>query len=122
VDGKDFDLAKLKGKVVLIDFWATWCGPCRAELPNMKKVYERYHKDGFEIVGISLDNDKSDLAAFLEKDKLPWPSIFDQASDLADDYGVFSIPLPILVGRDGRVISLEARGVELDRLLKEQFK
>jgi thiol-disulfide isomerase/thioredoxin len=121
IDGKEFDLAKLKGKVVLVDFWATWCGPCRAELPSVKKHYEKYHDKGFEVIGISLDNAKTDLTGFLDKEKLPWTSIFDQANALADDYGVFSIPLAVLVGRDGRVLSLNARGAELDRLLEEQF-
>jgi thiol-disulfide isomerase/thioredoxin len=121
VDGQNFDLAKLKGKVVLVDFWATWCPPCRAELPNVKKLYDRYHAQGFEVIGISLDNKEKDLTAFLDKDKLPWPSIFKEGNDLADSYGVFSIPLAILVGRDGRVLSLNARGAELDRLLEQQF-
>jgi thiol-disulfide isomerase/thioredoxin len=121
LDGKAFDLATLKGKVVLVDFWASWCGPCVGELPNVKKLHEKYHGQGFEVIGISLDNTEKQLAAFLEKNKLPWPSIYKEANDLADDYGVFSIPLAILVGRDGRVISLNARGAELERLLEQEF-
>jgi thiol-disulfide isomerase/thioredoxin len=119
--GQEFDLSAMKGKVVLVDFWATWCGPCRAELPNVKKLYEKYHGQGFEVIGISLDNSETELTKFLEKEKLPWPSIYKQANELADDYGVFFIPLAILVGPDGRVLSLNARGQELDRLLEQQF-
>jgi thiol-disulfide isomerase/thioredoxin len=121
-EGNAFDLAKLKGKVVLVDFWATWCPPCKAELPNMRKLYEKYHGKGFEVIGVSLDNSEKELTNFLKKEVLPWPSIYKEANDIADDYGVFSIPLPILVGRDGRVVSLNARGAELGRLLADQFK
>jgi thiol-disulfide isomerase/thioredoxin len=121
-DGKAFNLTNLKGKVVLVDFWATWCPPCKAELPNLRKLYEQYHGKGFEVIGISLDNSEKELTSFLKKEELPWPSIYKEANDIADDYGVFSIPLPILVGRDGRVISLNARGAELGRLLADQFK
>jgi thiol-disulfide isomerase/thioredoxin len=121
-DGKAFDLAQMKGKVVLVDFWATWCGPCKAELPNMKKLYEKYHKDGFDIIGVSLDDKEKTLVLFIDQQKLPWPSIFEGAGAVADDYGIMSIPVAILVGRDGRVISLDARGAELDRLLEKEFK
>jgi thiol-disulfide isomerase/thioredoxin len=121
IDGKQFDLSKLKGKVVLVDFWATWCLPCRQELPNLKKLYEKYHGQGFEVIGISLDKAKSDVVGVRDELKLPWTFIFEQANDLADDYGVFLIPLTVLVGRDGRVVSLQARGAELERLLAEQF-
>jgi thiol-disulfide isomerase/thioredoxin len=121
IDGKQFDLSKLKGKVVLVDFWASWCVPCRQELPNVEKLYEKYHGQGFEVIGISLDKAKSDLVGLRDERKLPWTFIFEQANDLADDYGVFLIPLAVLVGRDGRVVSLQARGAELERLLAEQF-
>lgn len=121
VDGKAFDLAKLKGKVVLVDFWATWCGPCVGELPNVRKLYAKYHDMGFDVIGISLDRKEDALTEFLGKEKLPWPSIYKEGNNIADDYGVFSIPLGILIGRDGRVVSLNARGAELDRLLAEQF-
>jgi thiol-disulfide isomerase/thioredoxin len=121
VEGKEIDLAKLKGKVVLVDFWATWCGPCRAELPNIKKMYDRYNAKGFEVIGISLDDDRDKLAEFLKEEKLPWPSIYDQAGKegerLADLYGVMSIPQALLVAQDGKVVTLEARGPELNRLL-----
>jgi thiol-disulfide isomerase/thioredoxin len=125
LDGKEFDLAALKGKVVLVDFWATWCGPCIAEIPNMTKMYSAYKDRGFEIIGISVDADREKLDSFLEKRKLPWPTLHDQAGEgktsLSDHYGVMFIPLPILVDRDGKVVSLSARGRELEQLLEKHI-
>ncbi|MSU80244.1 MAG: redoxin domain-containing protein [Gemmataceae bacterium] len=125
IDGKDFDLKNLKGKVVLVDFWATWCGPCVQEIPHVKSLYEKYNKRGFEVVGISLDNTEDAVRKFNETQKLPWGSIFNDSQkrgeSLADYYGVQSIPLAILVDRDGRVVSLNARGPELTRLLEQMF-
>jgi thiol-disulfide isomerase/thioredoxin len=128
LDGKEFDLQSLRGKVVLVDFWATWCGPCVGELPNMQKVYDRYHQEGFEIVGVSLDDSRDALARFVEKRKIPWTQIyFDQEgcrgwkNPLARRYEINSIPEMVLVDREGRVQSDEVRGQNLapavDRLL-----
>ncbi|MCI0684420.1 MAG: TlpA family protein disulfide reductase [Gemmataceae bacterium] len=120
-DGKDFDLAKLKGKVVLVDFWATWCRPCIGEIPNMQKMYEAYHERGFEIIAISTDQGIEAPTRFMEKRMLPWPWMHDEPDEptsLAGHYGVLSIPRAILVGRDGKVVSLNARGPELERLLE----
>lgn len=129
-DGKPLDWSKYAGKVVLIDFWATWCGPCRAELPNVKKNYEAYHDRGFEVVGISLDQKREDLEKFIEKEKLPWTIVLDAswseaAGDqpalrkLANYYGVFGIPTAILLGKDGKAISLRARGNVLSSELEK---
>jgi thiol-disulfide isomerase/thioredoxin len=120
LDGKEFDWGKYKGKVVLVDYWATWCGPCVAEMPNVKRLYDQYHDRGFEVVGISQDNNDQAPAKFMENKKLPWVCLFDDQKNpdsMGNYYGVFSIPRPILVGRDGRVVSLNARGPELERLL-----
>jgi thiol-disulfide isomerase/thioredoxin len=125
VAGDPINLADLKGKVVLVDFWATWCGPCLAEIPNMKKLYEKYHDQGFEIVGVSLDQDREALEEFLAAKKLPWTIVHDPENEgqhpAATYYGVFGIPTMILVGRDGKVIDTHARGENLEKLLEKQF-
>ncbi len=119
VDGKDFDLKNLKGKVVLVDFWATWCGPCIQELPNIQQAYKKYHGKGFDVIGVSLDRSDDAITKFVEDRKLPWTSInIEDSKKLAAQYGVNSIPFPVLVDRSGRVVSLRARGPQLDRLLE----
>ena len=114
LDGKPISVGALKGKVVLLDFWATWCAPCRAELPNVIETYKKYHSQGFEIIGVSLDTDREKLNAFLKKtDGMTWPQYFDSESGnnkLAAKYGVESIPFTVLVGPDGKVIAKGLRG------------
>lgn len=121
LDGKDFDFSKYKGKVVLVDFWATWCGPCVAEIPNVKEAYDKYHDKGFEVIGVSLDQRRVALDEFLEKNELPWVQLHEEGefNKLASHYGVSAIPFIVLVGRDGKIISTEARGRTLhDELAK----
>ncbi|MBN2580653.1 MAG: TlpA family protein disulfide reductase [Pirellulales bacterium] len=121
LDGQPLDMAKYKNKVVLIDFWATWCGPCVGEIPNLKKNYDRYHDRGFEIISLSLDKKKADVEQFVEQRKIPWANVYgtDGPSPSVEYYGVMLIPTMILVDRDGKVVSIAARGQELDRLLKK---
>jgi thiol-disulfide isomerase/thioredoxin len=125
--GRAVDLKKYKGKVVLIDFFATWCGPCREEIPNISKCYRAYRKRGFEVVGVSLDRDRKTIADFLDKEKYPWTVLLDQYEargtdkSLATYYGLFTIPQMILVGKDGRVLSIDVRGQRLNKALAEQF-
>ena len=124
--GKEIDLADMKGKVILIDFWATWCGPCIAELPNVLKAYETYHDKGFEIIGISLDNakDEAKLKSFVKDKNMPWPQAFDGKgwdTDLAQQYGISSIPATFLVGKDGKIVSSNLRGPALSLAVKKEL-
>ena len=117
LDGKPLSVASHKGHIVLIDFWATWCGPCRAELPNVIETYKKYHAKGFDIIGVSLDSDKDKLESFLKKqDGMTWPQYFDGkgwSNALAEKYGVEAIPFTILVGPDGKIIGTNLRGEKL---------
>ena len=107
VDGKKFDLAGLRGKVVLVDFWATWCPPCVEEVPQLVDTYEKFKDRGFEIVGISLDNDKSALEKFTAENKMTWPQFFDGKgwdNELAQRFKIQSVPTMWLLGRDGKLV------------------
>jgi thiol-disulfide isomerase/thioredoxin len=111
LDGTAVDLSKLRGKVVLVDFWATWCGPCRAETPNVVAAYQKYHGMGFEIVGISLDQDKDAVQKYVADNKMPWPQYFDGKgwdSLIGKRFGIDSIPAMWLVGKDGKVVTQDA--------------
>ena len=127
LDGQPFDWASYRGKVVLIDFWATWCGPCIGELPNVKENYKKYHDKGFDVVGISLDKSREPLEKFIEKEELPWAQLYDEAIQegkgwnhpVAQFYGISAIPSVILVDRDGKVVSMKARGPELGKQLEK---
>lgn len=142
-DGRPVDLKNLRGKVVLIDFWATWCGPCIAELPNVKRVYSTYRDKGFEVIGISLENGRllpadtpeqtaTKLAAakkvlmdFTKREQMPWPQHFDGKywkNEFAVQFSIGSIPAMFLLDQEGRVVSTNARGPLLEQEVKRLLK
>lgn len=143
VDGREVDLAKLRGKVVLIDFWATWCGPCMAEMPNVKKVYTAYHDRGFEIIGISCDfaprpGDTSakgkmgktaqQVIEFCARNGMPWPEHYEGkkhnegGNSMARRFAVSGIPAGFLLDQTGRVVALNVRGEKLEAEVKRLLK
>lgn len=124
-DGEILKLSDLKGQVVLIDFWASWCGPCRKENPHVVKLYDKYKDEGFEIFSVSLDKDRNRWMKAIEKDDLTWSA---HVSDLkgwkneaAQTYGVSSIPFTVLVDKEGKIINTKLRGASLEKALESIF-
>jgi len=120
-DGKPIALSSLKGKVVLIDFWASWCGPCRKENPNVVKVYQKYKDKGFDVFSVSLDKDKNSWLEAIKKDGLVWPNhVSDLAywsSSVVPQYGISGIPFTVLIDREGKIVAKALRGAQLEEKL-----
>lgn len=111
LDGTAITPAQYKGKVLLMDFWATWCGPCVASLPELQATYKKYHAQGLEVVGVSLDRQQSDLTTFIAARKMAWPQVFNpaQKTSVAKTYGVKAIPFFLIIGRNGKIAAVNPR-------------
>jgi peroxiredoxin len=121
IEGKTLTLASYKGKVVLLDFWATWCMPCKQEMPNVLRIHDRFHKKGFEIIGISLDSDRVALDRYIKSNKMTWPQYFDGRgwqNGVAEIYKVRSIPATYLIDKQGKIRYRSLRGAELERAVE----
>lgn len=121
-DDRKVSLAGLTNKVVLVDFWASWCGPCRAEMPNVVSAYGKFHDKGFEVIGISLDEDREAMDAYVKAQKLAWPQYFDGKgweSELVSRSGVTVIPATFLIGKDGKIAAKNVSGDALQRQIAE---
>jgi thiol-disulfide isomerase/thioredoxin len=116
IAGQPLSVAAHRGRVTMIDFWATWCAPCRAEMPNVIATYDRYYAQGFDIIGVSLDDDQNAVMQFTQAQGMAWSQYFDGKgwdNKLATKYGVHSIPMDYLLDRHGIIIGKELRGEEL---------
>lgn len=111
-----------KGKVVLLDFWASWCAPCIEEMPNLVKAYAQYKDKGFEIVGISLDQDKAAWQSAVKSNNMTWVQFIDANGSAAQTFGINSIPYTLLVDKDGKVYAMNLRGDDLEKKLGELLK
>jgi len=124
-EGKDLKLSDLRGKVVLIDFWASWCGPCRQENPNVVRLYKKYQNKGFTVFSVSLDEDINAWKSAIQKDGLIWKNHVSDLkgweTPLIKDYGFEAIPFTVLVNKEGKVIGTNLRGEQLERKLEELF-
>jgi thiol-disulfide isomerase/thioredoxin len=125
--GNILDEKSLAGKVVLLDFWATWCGPCIGEFPHLKQLYEKYHRNGFEIIGYNVDSDLKKLTAYLERNPLSWKILSKETTkraelpSLSGYYGAKQLPVVLLRDQTGNAVLLDARGEKLDEMLEKIF-
>ncbi len=124
LDGSEVDIASMTGRVVLVDFWATWCMPCIQTMPGLKSLYSEFRDRGFEIIGISLDEEREKLEEYLAREHITWPQYFDGEgwySEMASRFGIRAIPATFLVDAGGRVVAVDASGEKLRALIADML-
>lgn len=126
-DGKDLALSSLRGHVVLVDFWASWCRPCRATIPHLKEIYTKYHPAGLEILSVSLDANATAWKRAMEQEQMPWPQVVDTyeeeaaSAKVAGIYGIQYIPYVLLVDKEGKLLSINPSAETVEQKLKKIF-
>lgn len=124
LSGREIDLSEMTDEVILVDFWATWCGPCIASMPELLKAYETFSEEGFQIIGISLDENLAELEAFISENEIPWPQYYDALggeNEIAQRYGIRQIPAAFLVGKGGRIAAANLHGEELTAAIEKEL-
>jgi thiol-disulfide isomerase/thioredoxin len=125
LDGRKVNNESLKGKIVLIDCWATWCGPCLKEMPHIKELYDKYHDKGFEVIGFSMDelSAKERVKKLIKQKNIPWPQRFEgkgfEEDSFRKQYGIKSLPTVYLLNKEGIIVDTNARGERLEALIKQ---
>jgi thiol-disulfide isomerase/thioredoxin len=122
VKGDSLSLVSLKGKVILLDFWASWCGPCRYSNKQLVKLYAKYKAKGFEILGVSMDEEKGDWKKAIAKDKITWLQVNESGGHgnrTARDWNIFQLPTSYLINKKGDVVSIDLEGKELEESVKK---
>ncbi len=121
VAGNTVALSSLKGKIVLLDFWASWCGPCRAANPGIVKLYKKYKDQGFEVYAVSLDESKKKWINAIKRDKLTYTQVIDMNvwdSNVAINYGIEAIPTSFLIDKTGKIVAIDLEGAALEEMIK----
>ena len=124
VNGDTLRLSSFKGKVVLLDFWASWCGPCRVANKGLAKVYDKFASKGFEIYSVSLDQAKEDWVKAIKKDKITWTQVIDPGgwdTPTALKWGIYALPTSFLIDREGHLLAMDLEGKELEKALKQML-